>query len=360
MLAILLFGLLPFNVVFAQLQNQPPIIQLSIPTFWFADGQIIPITGKFLPNSTINISLSDNVGDFENSTQVTSNSTGFFQTSLGIPLNAIGGGSWHILAVSDKTFKVLELEVNTHGVNTMPDNFPSNLSPLKQFQLGMKADMVNCRSDFQLMIRNENDEPACVRPESVNKLANRGWGDVPMLPISGMLLISPLIHGNTTNSSSGNNTLPSSFMPCDTPYSQNDTGEAVLYMPVNSTGKVCVRYHNLNDFTAPIMVRIFEANNMTQDATEITTWNDAENNMIPTGDSTIVYWIKTGNHAGFYGFSLFCGGLPLAVGYDNNSTLVISDFPYLLGGGQIYCPAQTYDYHIDSLTGIGVKYIPQK
>ncbi|MDE1767484.1 MAG: hypothetical protein KGI27_14610, partial [Thaumarchaeota archaeon] len=133
-------------------------------------------------------------------------------------------------------------------------------------------------------------------------------------------------------------------------------GETVLYMPVNSTGKICVRYHNLNDFTAPISVRIFEANNMDRDTTDITTWNDAKNNTIPIGNSTIVYWIKTGNHAGFYGLSLFCGGLPFAVGYDNNSRIVSGDFPYL--GGTIYCPMQSYEYHIDSLSGIGIRYIP--
>ena len=38
--------------------------------------------------------------------------------------------------------------------------------------------------------------------------------------------------------------------------------------------------------------------------------------------------------------------------------IVSSDFPWL--GGTIFCPMQAYEFHIDSLTGIGVKYIPQK
>lgn len=149
-----------------------------------------------------------------------------------------------------------------------------------------------------------------------------------------------------------------SFEPCDTPYSQSNTGVAVLYMPANSVGKVCVRYSNPNDAPARIFgIRFFDPNNSNQNATGITTWNDIGNNYtIPKGGSTVVYWIKTGNQTGFYGMDLFCGEMPFAVGYDNNSRIISSDFPWL--GGTYNCPMQTYQYQIDSLSGIGVKYIP--
>lgn len=150
-----------------------------------------------------------------------------------------------------------------------------------------------------------------------------------------------------------------SFEPCDTPYHPSNTGVAVLYMPANSTGKLCVRYHNLGDNPKSIGIRISEANNLDKDATEITTWNDSRNNTLLQGNSTIVYWIKTGNHVGFYGLTIFCVPMPFVVGYDNNSTFVKSDFPWL-SSNTWFCPSQTYDYSIDSMTGIGVKYIPQK
>lgn len=59
-------------------------------------------------------------------------------------------------------------------------------SPLKQFESGIAAKDVKCNGGFQLMIKNENGKPACVKPESVNKLASRGWGTLPLrgLPMS--------------------------------------------------------------------------------------------------------------------------------------------------------------------------------
>ncbi|MHB8545917.1 MAG: hypothetical protein ACYDAJ_04050 [Nitrosotalea sp.] len=155
-----------------------------------------------------------------------------------------------------------------------------------------------------------------------------------------------------------NTTLHASFEPCDTPYPQSDTGVAVLYMPANSIGKICIRYSNSSDTPEPIFgIRIFDPNNSYQNATGITTWNDIGNNYtIPKGDSTVVYWIKTGNQTGFYGLVLSCMGTPFAVGYDNNSKIVSNDFPFL--GITNSCPVMLYGSQIDSLTGIGVKYIP--
>ncbi|MDE1767531.1 MAG: hypothetical protein KGI27_14845, partial [Thaumarchaeota archaeon] len=112
------------------------------------------------------------------------------------------------------------------------------------------------------------------------------------------------------------------------------------------------------DFPAPFRgIKISNADNLTHEATEISTWNDAGGNTtLPKGNFTTVYWIKTGNQSGFYGLTIFCVPHALAVGYDNNSRIVSGDFPWF--GNQFECPIQTYDYHIYSTTGIGVKYIP--
>ncbi|MHB8602603.1 MAG: hypothetical protein ACYC6W_10270 [Nitrosotalea sp.] len=351
------------------------------------------------------------------------------------------------------------------------------LSPLKQFKSGIAANDVKCEQDLQLVIKAEDNSPACVKSQTAQKLVERGWGWTmksinsikPSLPyrIIGLendtgivtlrnqtyyfetpyysqdAYVSPvqisfhdvaftlfpsgfrgglpipcneqgsnqyywadakftdstheLLHiltdnppctnsipnmfSNHTNPQAGltfydgkmkllvsvdnqvsqkeNTTLPASFEPCDTPYPQSNTGIAVLYMPANSIGKICIRYSNLNDTPEQIFgIRIFDPNNSYQNVTSITTWNDLGNNYaIPKGDSfTGVYWIKTGNQTGFYGLDLFCGGTPFAVGYDNNSKIVSSDFPFV--GRTNSCPAMSYEYHVDSLTGIGVKHIP--
>ena len=151
--------------------------------------------------------------------------------------------------------------------------------------------------------------------------------------------------------------LPASFEPCDTPYPQSNTGVAVLYMPANSVGKICVRYSNPNDSPEPIGITIFDANNIhNQNVTGITTWSDSTDNTISKGDSTVVYWIKTGNQIGFYGLTFYCGDWnSFAVGYDGNSNMTSANFPFLKE--TFPCPNEPYHYHIDSTTGIGIKHI---
>ncbi len=155
------------------------------------------------------------------------------------------------------------------------------------------------------------------------------------------------------NQTTGSLKLSESFEPCDIPYPQSNDGIAVLYMPVNSTGKICVQYSNSNP-PQPTGIRIFEAHHIMEDTNDVTSY--ATPDVIPTGNSTIVYTITTKNHVGFYGLTIFCVGMPFAVGYDNNSNFVGADFPWL--GGTYYCPAQLYNYHITGLSGIGVKHIP--
>ncbi|GEM_PF-2844858 len=155
---------------------------------------------------------------------------------------------------------------------------------------------------------------------------------------------------------SENTTLPASFEPCNTPYPQSNTGVSVLYMPVNSIAEICVRYSNPDDTPYPIGIRIFDANNMNKNATGITTWDSSGNNTISKGNSTIVYVINTGNQTGFYGLAFFCNGSnPFAVGYDSNSAMTTDNFPFLRE--TLPCPLQSYQFHIDSLSGIGVKHI---
>jgi hypothetical protein len=169
------------------------------------------------------------------------------------------------------------------------------------------------------------------------------------------LLVSTSVTNSTVTKE-----LPASFMPCDTPFPKSDTGIPVLYMPANSVGKLCVRYTNYNGFSGSFYggIRIFDPNNSYQSVPDVTTWSNLENTTtIQGGESFIVtYWIKTGNHTGFYGLNLFCGGTPFAIGYDNSSKLVSSDFPFV--GYTHSCPVILYDTKIDSMTGIGIKYIP--
>ncbi|MDE1830329.1 MAG: hypothetical protein KGI25_08400, partial [Thaumarchaeota archaeon] len=48
-------------------------------------------------------------------------------------------------------------------------------SPLKQFKSGTPPQTVRCVPSFQLILKSEDDTPACVKPDSIDKLFHRGW-----------------------------------------------------------------------------------------------------------------------------------------------------------------------------------------
>ncbi len=48
-------------------------------------------------------------------------------------------------------------------------------SPLKQFKLGISANNVTCKTEFQLVLKSEDNSPACVKPDTVNILIEHGW-----------------------------------------------------------------------------------------------------------------------------------------------------------------------------------------
>jgi hypothetical protein len=207
------------------------------------------------------------------------------------------------------------------------------MSPLKQFKSGIKPEYVKCNNNLHLIIKAEDGSFACVTIEAGKNLAMRGWA-------------TTFGTGISTNDY---------YTKCDTPYPQSNTGVAVFYMPTNSIGKICVRYHNLNNTPTGIGMRIFEANNLTQNASNVTSWMDSST-LEGNANKTIVYFIKTGTNTGFYGMSINCGGFPLAVRYDTNSTITASDFPWI--GRAFHCGVITYDSHIEGTSGIDVKYIP--
>jgi hypothetical protein len=207
------------------------------------------------------------------------------------------------------------------------------VSPLKQFKSGIAAKDVTCRPGFWLVFKTSDGSPACVKTDTAYALIHRGWA-------------------KEVSQTSLHITSTVQFTPCDISYPLSNTGVAVLYMPTNSTGKICATYHN-PDSPTQTSVRIFEAKDMQQMASEITT--SAYPDVVPTGNSTIVYDIKTGSQAGFYGISFFCSSIPLAVGYDNQSRIILDDFPWLYKND--ICLSQTNTFQITGLSGIDVKYV---
>jgi hypothetical protein len=48
-------------------------------------------------------------------------------------------------------------------------------SPLEQLRFGIDSHNVVCKQDLQLVIKSEDGSPACVKPDTAQKLIERGW-----------------------------------------------------------------------------------------------------------------------------------------------------------------------------------------
>ena len=51
--------------------------------------------------------------------------------------------------------------------------------PLTQYKSGIAAKDVKCLSDLQLVIKSEDGSPACVKPQTAQRLVDLGWGTSP-------------------------------------------------------------------------------------------------------------------------------------------------------------------------------------
>ena len=54
-------------------------------------------------------------------------------------------------------------------------NQTKSLSPLKQIKSGVSSQDIICKPDFYLLIKLENNSPACVKSASIERLAKHGW-----------------------------------------------------------------------------------------------------------------------------------------------------------------------------------------
>lgn len=66
------------------------------------------------------------------------------------------------------------------GSTTLNDEFiieinPNLWSPLKQFMSGIPVEEIKCKENLALVIKVSNGNPACVKPETKQKLIERGW-----------------------------------------------------------------------------------------------------------------------------------------------------------------------------------------
>jgi len=105
------------------------------------------------------------------------------QTKIGYnedhPIIINDSGKYYLEVEFDNIFIKREFVVRqNHGGANIDDTGYSNsqefLSPLKQIKSGVTTDKIRCNEGLKLIYKH-NQMPTCVKPESIPKLAERGW-----------------------------------------------------------------------------------------------------------------------------------------------------------------------------------------
>lgn len=82
-----------------------------------------------------------------------------------------------MLSSFSQTMPSLEEQLEQARQNIQPAKIvvDSNSPPLKQFKSGIAVEDIKCKEGLQLVIKARDGSPACVKPESISKLVDRGW-----------------------------------------------------------------------------------------------------------------------------------------------------------------------------------------
>ncbi|SRR5579885_630020 len=124
-------------------------------------GDFITVQGHTYTNDTkVTVELEKDHKLIVKSVDVPITENGTFISNLTIPKDSVK--TWSVVIVS-----------SNGGTLTLDPNFEP--FPLKQFQSGIVTKDVICKQGLQLIGKNENAAPVCVKPDTANVLIERGW-----------------------------------------------------------------------------------------------------------------------------------------------------------------------------------------
>ncbi len=78
-------------------------------------------------------------------------------------------------------------ETNDGNLHHLIPKWLTGESPLRQYRSGISENIVVCKEDLQLIIKIEDNSPACVKPQTIKILVERGWAKNPTLTLSTFL-----------------------------------------------------------------------------------------------------------------------------------------------------------------------------
>lgn len=115
-------------------------------------------------------------------------STGGYSVAEGAMCAAIIVKSFPTPIESNLNFTTVEFPLTNYsdvdemiyitGNYQQPSDTSEFPSPLKQFKSGTSANDVKCNDGLQLLIKTEDGHPVCVKPDTAQKLIERGWAQI--------------------------------------------------------------------------------------------------------------------------------------------------------------------------------------
>lgn len=113
---------------------------------------------------------------------------GDFTLTLGesenLALQTFDGYYIRLLKVEPYPFSSHEIQPSEYVVTLLVsevEDIESIDTPLKQFRSGVSIEEIKCKEGLHLVMKKTNGNPACLRPETIPKLIERGWA-IHVLP----------------------------------------------------------------------------------------------------------------------------------------------------------------------------------
>lgn len=91
-----------------------------------------------------------------------------------LTVQVFDGHSLHVVKIEPYPLSGKKISLSDYLV-TFAITKSGNLPPLHQFKSGVNSKDVKCNSGFQLVVKAEDGFPACVTPQTAQKLVERGW-----------------------------------------------------------------------------------------------------------------------------------------------------------------------------------------
>ncbi len=278
-------------------------------------------------------------------------------TPFSITIKALKSGSYRIspqiyfgnmgaISLSDGCHREPKVIVTGNSIQ-LP-----NLSPLKQFESGVAANDIKCEQGLQLVIKAEDNSPACVKPDTASSLVKMSWA-----------LPGPKDFGY--NPGRGPVTLekqaPAKFSSLGPdPFSPSTLNRLVFFIKSNSTAQIYVQYTSDLENTGNVTTggQGYTGNPdhfIPLNSSQIIISSSPDHVSMSQGtNTTVVYDISTKNiPSGLYWVSLtpICGAMPVAIDMDS-SQIIPSDIPVYVE----HCGVEVLNYKILGISGGTVEY----